>query len=103
MKLCNRLKKYLFESDCLLGSRTTPAYGNCAETLCMASLDEESPEMLIAEALANDIYNTEAKEDNMAKTQKIAEEKVVETPTEASEVKVENTDTPVAEVSEGSF
>lgn len=95
------LKKYLFESDCLLGSRTTPAYGNCAETLCMASLDEESPEMLIAEALANDIYNTEAKEDNMAKTQEIAEEKVVEIPTEASEVKVENTDTPVAEVSEG--
>lgn len=95
------LKKYLFESDCLLGSRTTPAYGNCAETLCMASLDEESPEMLIAESLANDIYNTEAKEDNMAKTQEIAEEKVVETPTEASEVKVENTDTPVAEVSEG--
>lgn len=95
------LKKYLFESDCLLGSRTTPAYGDCAETLCIASLDEESPEMLIAEALANDIYNTEAKEENMAKTQEIAEEKVVETPTEASEVKVENTDTPVAEVSEG--
>jgi hypothetical protein len=94
------LKKYLFESDCLLGSRTTPAYGDCAETLCMASLDEESPEMLIAEALANDIYNTEAKEDIMTKTQETAEEKVVETPTEASEVKVENTDTPIAEVSE---
>ena len=36
----------------------------------------------------------------MTKTQETAEEKVVETPTEASEVKVENTDTPIAEVSE---
>lgn len=60
------LLDYVFETDALLGSKSSPAYGSCATTLALA---EEDPDMIIAEALTNDIY-TSNKEENMPKNEK---------------------------------
>lgn len=102
------IKAFSFLGNCLLGSSVLGAVpGAGVYEYAQSDKDDKSnSELILASALSKDCEdfsdnNTEAKEDNMAKTQEIAEEKVVETPTEASEVKVENTDTPVAEVSEG--
>lgn len=56
------VKDYVFESNCLLGSKSFPAFGKCATALTLAET-EENPEMLIAEALAIDIENINKKED----------------------------------------
>ena len=55
------LKEYEFEADCLLGSKHKPAYGNCASTLVIAET-ENSPEMILSEAVYLDHINFEKEE-----------------------------------------
>ncbi len=55
------LKEYEFEADCLLGSKHKPAYGNCASTLAIAET-ENSPEMILSEAVYLDHINFEKEE-----------------------------------------
>jgi len=58
------LTDYVFEANALLGSTVIPAY-SCAKALSVASLEES--QLLIAEALANDITISEKEEVNMDK------------------------------------
>lgn len=57
------LTDYFFESNCLLGSTTAPAYP-CAETLSLSSMQES--QLILAEAVAADFNE----EENMAKNDK---------------------------------
>ena len=57
------LDDYTFVADALLGSQVTPAF-SCAKTLSVASTEEN--ELLIAEALANDI-NLNKEDKHLAK------------------------------------
>lgn len=57
------LGDYCFEAVALLGSAVTPAYDGCAATLSVASVDE-NPELIIAEALAQDVASR-AEEEKM--------------------------------------
>ena len=105
-KLVNGLMTKVVESGrfighCLLAKDVQPAY-DCSGMVEIASTNYEDVEL--STALSQDFTSQgldipEAKEENMAKTQEIAEENVIETPIETSEEKVEKT-TPVAEVSE---
>jgi len=105
-KLVNGLMTKVIEAGrfighCLLGDSVAPAY-DCSGMVEIASTNYEDVEL--STALSQDLIGSgldipEAKEENMAKTQEIAEEKVIDTPTETSEEKVEET-TPVAEVDE---
>ena len=66
----NGIKKitdYVFYSNCLLGYEyASPAYGDTAKAI---SLSSEAPELMIAEALAQDIISShEKKEDGVKKT-----------------------------------
>lgn len=56
------LKEYEFEADCLLGSKTKPAYGNCASTIAIAQ-ENADPNILMAEAIQKD-FKDESKEEN---------------------------------------
>ena len=56
------LKEYEFEADCLLGSKTKPAYGNCASTIAIAQ-EGVDPNILMAEAIQKD-FKDETKEEN---------------------------------------
>jgi hypothetical protein len=90
-----------FIGHCLLGDSVSPAY-DCSGMVEIASTNYEDVEL--STALSQDLIGQgldipEAKEENMAKTQEVAEETVIETPTDVSEDNVEKT-TPVAEVSE---
>ena len=81
-----KLTDYEFLADTLLGYEYSyPSYGTSANAISMAELNENA-ELLIAEALANDIYNNENKEETfeMAKQNNpvIAEETMnIKTPT----------------------
>lgn len=55
------LKEYEFEADCLLGSKTKPAYGNCASTIAMAQ-ESIDPNILMAEAIQKDFKDDEKEE-----------------------------------------
>ncbi|MGN1341367.1 MAG: hypothetical protein ACI4WS_13830 [Oscillospiraceae bacterium] len=57
------LKDYTFTSNALLGTNSSPAYGDAASALVMAEA-EDQPEYIIAEALAKDLGIKE--EDNLA-------------------------------------
>lgn len=48
------LTDYVFEANCLLGTGKAPAYGSCATAISVAEVDE-TPEMIIAEALSKDM------------------------------------------------
>ena len=81
------LTKYRFIGNCLLGDGVTPAYGSIAKSVSMSEkVSNESPELLIAEALILDINNNKEEVDNL---------KDVEKKTEISEeeVKVEEVNT----------
>lgn len=105
-KLVNGLMTKVIEAGrfighCLLGDSVAPAY-DCSGMVEIASTNYEDVEL--STALSQDLIGSgldipEAKEENMAKTQEVAEEKVIDAPTETSEEKVEET-TPVAEVDE---
>lgn len=56
------LGDYCFEAVALLGSAVTPAYDGCAATLSVASVDE-NPELIIAEALAQDVASRAEEEE----------------------------------------
>lgn len=58
------LKEYEFEADCLLGSKSKPAYGNCATTITLAQENDFDPEILIAEAIQKDFERKEKEEDD---------------------------------------
>ena len=90
-----------FIGHCLLGDSVAPAY-DCSGMVEIASTNYEDVELSTAlsqDLIGNGLDIPEAKEENMAKTQEVAEEKVIDIPTETSEEKVEET-TPVAEVDE---
>lgn len=74
------LTDYFFESNCLLGSTTAPAYP-CAETLSLSSMKES--QLILAEAVAADFNE----EENMTKNKKetSAVDETVEVTTEVKE------------------
>lgn len=84
-----KLTDYEFLADTLLGYEYSyPSYGTSANAISMAELNDNA-ELLIAEALANDIYNNENKEEilKMAKQNKpvVAEDATnIETPTDTN-------------------
>lgn len=66
---------YSFLANCLLGYEYSfPAYGKDAKAISMSNLE---PQLLIAEALAKDIINSKAKEDNGLKKEDIKKQKKV--------------------------
>ena len=96
------LTNYVFLSDCLLGSTTTPAYNGTSKAVSLSALSEQ--ELMVAEALSQDLMGqgldieNEAKEENnlqnvieinVAEEETVVETPVAETvenPTETSEV-----------------
>lgn len=48
------LTDYVFMSDCLLGSTTTPAYSGTAKAIYLSALSEQ--ELMVADALSQDIF-----------------------------------------------
>ncbi len=72
------LKDYTFTSNALLGTNSSPAYGEAASALSMAETGEQ-PELIIAEALAKDLGIKEeqimATENNGIQTPDIAKGK----------------------------
>lgn len=99
------LTDYVFLSDCLLGSTTTPAYNGTSKAISLSSLTEQ--ELMVAEALSQDIIsqgldkNNQEKEENiLEKDENItlsADENVKEV-TETEEVSAEeNVDTETSE------
>ena len=107
------LKDYVFEADALLGSTSNPAYGECATTLCVASVDD--PEILLSEAIANDfnIENSKTKEDNTLEIKEnesvvtsenentdVVTDEVVETSQETNDVETTDTSEIVSDTKE---
>ena len=74
------LTDYFFESNCLLGSTTAPAYP-CAETLSLSSMKES--QLILAEAVAADFNEEEIMTKNKKETSAV--EEVVETTPEVKE------------------
>jgi vacuolar-type H+-ATPase subunit I/STV1 len=65
------LEEYEFEADCLLGSKSKPAYGDCAVTLTLAE-DINDPDNIIAEAIELDLkLDKEGAQLSMSETNKI--------------------------------
>ncbi len=96
------IKAFSFLGNALLGSSIEGAVPGAGAYEYAQNLNDnfDNSELILASALSSDCnkisdIKTEAKEDNMAKTQEIAEEEVIETPVEASENIVEET-TPIA-------
>ena len=90
------LTDYVFLSDCLLGSTTTPAYNGTSKAISLSSLTEQ--ELMVAEALSQDIIsqgldkNNQEKEENILKKDEnitLSDDKNVEEATETEEVTVE--------------
>lgn len=90
------LTDYVFLSDCLLGSTTTPAYNGTSKAISLSSLTEQ--ELMVAEALSQDIIsqgldnNNQEKEDNILKKDEnitLSADENVEEVTETEEVTVE--------------
>lgn len=83
---------YVFLSDCLLGSTTTPAYSGTSKAISLSSLSEQ--ELMIAEALSRDIISqgldikNKEKEDDTLETNKD-----IEKSNEEIEASVEDTET----------
>lgn len=99
------LTDYVFLSDCLLGSTTTPAYNGTSKAISLSSLTEQ--ELMVAEALSQDIIsqgldkNNQEKEENILKKDEnitLSADENVEEVTEIEEVSVEeNKDTETSE------
>ena len=99
------LTDYVFLSDCLLGSTTTPAYNGTSKAISLSSLTEQ--ELMVAEALSQDIIskgldkNNQEKEENILKKDEnitLSADENVEEATEAEEVTgAESTDTETSE------
>lgn len=90
------LTDYVFLSDCLLGSTTTPAYNGTSKAISLSSLTEQ--ELMVAEALSQDIIsqgldnNNQEKEDNILNKDEnitLSADENVEEVTETEEVTVE--------------
>lgn len=90
------LTDYVFLSDCLLGSTTTPAYNGTSKAISLSSLTEQ--ELMVAEALSQDIIsqgldkNNQEKEENILKKDEnitLSADENVEEVTETEEVTVE--------------
>ncbi len=90
------LTDYVFLSDCLLGSTTTPAYNGTSKAISLSSLTEQ--ELMVAEALSQDIIsqgldkNNQEKEENILKKDEnitLSADENVEEATEIEEVTVE--------------
>ncbi|MSS38943.1 hypothetical protein FYJ37_00905 [[Clostridium] scindens] len=102
------LTDYVFLSDCLLGSTTTPAYNGTSKAISLSSLTEQ--ELMVAEALSQDIIsqgldkNNQEKEENILKKDEnitlSSEENVEETNTDEVSTN-KNTDTENVEESNG--
>ena len=69
------LTDYFFESNCLLGSTTAPAYP-CAETLSLSSMKES--QLILAEAVAADFNEEEIMTKNEKETSAVEEVEVKE-------------------------
>ena len=101
------LTDYVFLSDCLLGSTTTPAYNGTSKAISLSSLTEQ--ELMVAEALSQDIIsqgldkNNQEKEENILKKDKnitlSADENVEEVNTDEASTN-ENTDAESVEESD---
>ena len=101
------LTDYVFLSDCLLGSTTTPAYNGTSKAISLSSLTEQ--ELMVAEALSQDIIsqgldnNNQEKEENILnKDENItlsADENVEEVNTDEASTN-ENTDAESVEKSD---
>ena len=99
------LTDYVFLSDCLLGSTTTPAYNGTSKAISLSSLTEQ--ELMVAEALSQDIIsqgldkNNQEKEENILNKDEnitLSADENVEEVTETEEVTVEeSTDTETSE------
>ena len=99
------LTDYVFLSDCLLGSTTTPAYNGTSKAISLSSLTEQ--ELMVAEALSQDIIsqgldkNNQEKEENILKKDEnitLSADENVEEVTETEEATVEEfTDTETSE------
>lgn len=99
------LTDYVFLSDCLLGSTTTPAYNGTSKAISLSSLTEQ--ELMVAEALSQDIIsqgldkNNQEKEENILKKDEnitLSADENVEEVTETEEATVEeSTDTETSE------
>ena len=90
------LTDYVFLSDCLLGSTTTPAYNGTSKAISLSSLTEQ--ELMVAEALSQDIIgqgldkNNQEKEENILKKDEnitLSANENVEEVTETEETTVE--------------
>lgn len=95
------LTNYVFMSDCLLGSTTTPAYSGTSKAISLSALSEQ--ELMVAEALSADLLenqgqafgindNTEKEEDILKKdknTDTSTEEQVPEV-TDSGKASVDN-------------
>lgn len=102
------LTDYVFLSDCLLGSTTTPAYNGTSKAISLSSLTEQ--ELMVAEALSQDIISQGLDKNNQEKEKNIlekdenitlsSEENVEETNTDEVSTN-ENTDTENVEESNG--
>lgn len=99
------LTDYVFLSDCLLGSTTTPAYNGTSKAISLSSLTEQ--ELMVAEALSQDIIsqgldkNNQEKEENILKKDEnitLSADENVEEVTETEEATIEeSTDTETSE------
>ena len=99
------LTDYVFLSDCLLGSTTTPAYNGTSKAISLSSLTEQ--ELMVAEALSQDIIsqgldkNNQEKEENILKKDEnitLSDDENVDEATKTAEVTVEeSTDTKTSE------
>ena len=99
------LTDYVFLSDCLLGSTTTPAYNGTSKAISLSSLTEQ--ELMVAEALSQDIIsqgldrNNQEKEENILNKDEnitLSADENVEEVTETEEATVEeSTDTETSE------
>ena len=63
------LTDYVFLSDCLLGSTTTPAYNGTSKAISLSSLTEQ--ELMVAEALSQDIISQGLDKNNQEKEENI--------------------------------
>ena len=63
------LTDYVFLSDCLLGSTTTPAYNGTSKAISLSSLTEQ--ELMVSEALSQDIISQGLDKNNQEKEENI--------------------------------
>lgn len=87
------LKEYEFEADCLLGSKSKPAYGSCASTIAIAQEINCDPETIISEAIEQDFENSKnkAEEENKDMDNKSVKSNTVVSDTDTVPDIVDNT------------